>query len=73
MNDIPPAERGVGVIDFHYALYPISVARNVMFSASKRQAPKDINESTRQPVAECNGASARHQAKSALSAGGVSA
>ncbi len=48
MNDIPPAERGVGMVFQSYALYPhLSVAENMSFGLRWR-APKRGNESTRQ-------------------------
>ncbi|UJL40006.1 ATP-binding cassette domain-containing protein [Salmonella enterica subsp. enterica serovar Kentucky] len=53
MNDIPPAERGVGMVFQSYALYPhLSVAENMSFGSSWR-APKRGNESTRQPWRKC--------------------
>lgn len=47
MNDIPPAERGVGMVFQSYALYPhLSVAENMPFSAPLAGAKRG-NESTR--------------------------
>ncbi|QUJ02488.1 ATP-binding cassette domain-containing protein [Salmonella enterica subsp. enterica] len=48
--DIPPAERGVGMVFQSYALYPHLRCRK--HAPACWRAPKVCNESTRQPAAE---------------------
>lgn len=43
MNDIPPAERGVGMVFQSYALYPhLSVAENMSFGLKLAGAKKEV-------------------------------
>ena len=53
MNDIPPAERGVGMVFQSYALYPhLSVAENMSFGLKLAGAKKDVINQRVTQVAE---------------------
>ncbi len=53
MNDIPPAERGVGMVFQSYALYPhLSVAENMSFGLKLAGAKKEV---INQRVTACGG------------------
>lgn len=53
MNDIPPAERGVGMVFQSYALYPhLSVAENMSFGLKLAGAKKDVINQRVNQVAE---------------------
>jgi len=53
MNDIPPAERGVGMVFQSYALYPhLSVAENMSFGLKLAGAKKEVINQRVTQVAE---------------------
>ena len=53
MNDIPPAERGVGMVFQSYALYPhLSVAENMSFGLKLAGAKKEVMNQRVNQVAE---------------------
>lgn len=53
MNDIPPAERGIGMVFQSYALYPhLSVAENMSFGLKLAGAKKDLINQRVTQVAE---------------------
>lgn len=56
MNDIPPAERGIGMVFQSYALYPhLSVAENMSFGLKLAGAKKELINSASPRWRKCCG------------------